>query len=332
VVAVVSLDPVELELQVTGIRSGQTGPQTGQRPHAEYLDRVISQASDHVEVGVEPNLRAGGMRFEPVFRAEQALLLAIPECEGHAAAEGRTAFQCLGNLQQTRHSAGVVIGSVMDLTKRAMTVRAIPEPDMVEVGPDDDPLVLEYGIAPHQQPEDILIAGPERLSVVVFRADRLEFQAAEFVREIGRDRLAPSCARFAALESVTGQEGGVGLKFRDGNGGFVYRRRLITIVSTGCRVTYETEKKRNEESAASSKRVFPQSISRLLSPAGVCWHAALTNHPARMGRGKPEVVWRVRSIGKWRLLSLQPRLMAVTLQGQAQARYRKLPSRLTTEG
>ena len=69
----------------------------------------------------------------------------------------------LGQLEDGRGAAGVVVGAVVDLANRAAAVAPRAVANVVVMGTDDDHLALEFGIASGEQRENVAIVGGEGL-------------------------------------------------------------------------------------------------------------------------------------------------------------------------
>src|SRR3954454_9764350 len=85
---------------------------------AEHFDPVTAQPANHVEVDIELHSAAWhGRMIEPVDRAEQPLLFAVPQGKQNRTRRWRVdPLERSRKLQYARHAAGVIVGAVMNMS------------------------------------------------------------------------------------------------------------------------------------------------------------------------------------------------------------------------
>ena len=129
--------------------------------------------------------------IEPEFRAEQTLFLSIPQCEQDRPSRRRFQFsECLGDGEESRRAAGVVVRAVVDEADRSVTVAAIAIADVVIMGADDDNLRFKFGVGSFNLCQDVSAAGVERLIIGLVGGAAGETEILKLLSEISARRAA----------------------------------------------------------------------------------------------------------------------------------------------
>jgi len=99
----------------------------------------------------QENVKGHGGFGNPVFRAEHAQLFGVP-CHEEDGSLGWFWQECqgFGQLEHSRDSAGIVVGTVMDESHRPATVSPVAVAHVIVVGTDENHLVFQAPIASFQ--------------------------------------------------------------------------------------------------------------------------------------------------------------------------------------
>ena len=162
--------PGEIQRQAAVlVAQARHSPQTGGRARTENEHALGPQRADHVEIEHEFDAaQRQGRIGRPMFRAQQALLLAVEANEqDRSPGSNRHAGKGPGQFEDARSAAGIIVGAGIDRPRRVVVAGATMA-QMIVMGAHDDRLILECGIAPRQQGEDVAVVIAERLEVALF--------------------------------------------------------------------------------------------------------------------------------------------------------------------
>ncbi len=164
-----------------------------------------------------------------MFRAEQALFFTVPEGKQDRPLGSLGQFaEGLDHLQHRGHAAGIIVGSVMNQSDRAVTVAPAAVAHVVVMSTDDQHILFELRIAALEQPEDVAVSRTEGLVIRPLGAAAGNAGCFELFDEIQARGPAASAAGLASFERVVGQHADMFAHplERNGRAGDVDRRVL----------------------------------------------------------------------------------------------------------